>query len=180
MKKISSLIFLLLCLLAFYVSAKESLNIKVDIIEKEIIPEDLLRFQVHLFRTGETREDVNIQYYIVNDDKPTFIKSESVAVEKIGSFFREIELPGTIKTGLNSFVVQAKMREVTAEAKDTFSIVKTNDFIELSQNYTNYLITFLIAIIIMFMIFLLWDYKLTYRLIKLYHKLDENDLRGEL
>ncbi len=180
MNDTKSILILLIVILASFVHAEEKLDINIALIEKEISPEDPLRFQVQMFRTGEKREDIDIRYYIVNNDKTQFVKSESIAIEKIGSFFREIDLPPRIQIGKNTLLIQAKIREITTEAQETFNIIKPAGFIEWSNQSTIYLFIILITVIFLFALFMIWDYKLTYRLLKAYSKIDEIDLRDEL
>src|SRR3989344_4782632 len=171
MKKIFvTLIFILISL--EYVSA-ESLNMKVDLIEKEILPDDPLRFQVNIFRLGENVEDIYFQYFLETNAGIKFIKSESVAVEKIGSFFRTIELPANVDVGKNSLIVKANINEIETQAIEDFNIKKTSEFLELPVKYINYFFILLLIIMTIFTVFMVLDYRLTYKLIKL-HKVSEN------
>ena len=160
--------------------ARESVDIHIDITEKEITPDNPLRFQVTTFRVGEKREDISFKYFIAEGNEIRFIKSESVAIEKMSSFFREIELSPKLHVGEKTLIVQVTNKGTITEAKETFSIVKTEEFIEISQTFTHYLLALLIIIIAFFLIFIIWDYRLTYRLIKSYNKIEKKDFRGEI
>lgn len=171
MKK-SLILTLILLIFLMQVNAKETLDIQAELVETEILPDDPLRFQVSVFRVGERREDIHFQYFIGD----RFIKSESIAVEKIGSFFRTIELPGNVKMGSNKLLIKATIGQTEAEATQNFNIIRSSEYIELPIKYINYFFLLLFIILVIFTILIIWDYRLNYKLMKIYDKIAERDL----
>lgn len=170
--------FLFLAFLLFLIPVNaEEIDIKTEIIEKEIAPDDPLRFQVSIFRLGEKREDLYLEYFIENNNQLKFIKSESLAVEKIASFFRSIELPSTIRKGSSTLIVKASIRGIESSSTETFSILKPQGYVNLPIRYINYLFIFLAILLVIFIIYLIQDYKLTSKIIKDNIKIDAQDLR---
>lgn len=174
MRAVTILLFLIFFLVP--ISAKEIIDLKVDLLENEILPDDPLRFQINVFRLAEKREDLYFEYYIESGETKKFIESESIAVEKIGSFVRTIELPSTITEGVNNLIVEASIKDTKHTSKTSFNILNTNEFIELPKSYTNYLFITLVIILLIFTTFLIMDYRMTLKLTAKYNKLSEDDL----
>ncbi len=174
MKKLINVFIFLICIIS--VKAYDIVDLKLNLVENEINPDGPLRFQVNIFRLGEKWEDIYFQYFIKSEGNLDFIESESVAVEKIGSFFRTIELPRSVRLGENSLVVKASIKDEIKESVINFNVIKPKDYVEIPVNYVYYLFLFLLLIMIIFTLFMSWDYKVTLSLVKEY-KIDEKDLR---
>ena len=176
MRKLSFFFFILfVCVI--YVNAENGLDVNINILEKTIAIDDPISFQINTFRIGEKREDIYFEYFIETDDKTSFVKSESIAVEKIGSFIRTIELPPSIQEGKNTLFVKATEAGREYYARESFDIIKSRDYIELPQRYVNYFLILLTLIILIFIAFIIEDYTLIYKLIRSYEKISEKEMR---
>jgi uncharacterized membrane protein len=109
------------------VSEKESLlDVKVDVLTKEVVQNGTLRFQVTLYNLGfKKKVDVHLTYKIkeVETEKLITQTEEEVAIETSLSFVRSINLEN-VDIGKYFIQVEAKYDSRTASSAGVFEIVK--------------------------------------------------------
>ena len=109
------------------VSEKESLlDVKVDVLTKEVVQNGTLRFQVTLYNLGfKKKVDVHLIYKIkdVETEKLITQTEEEVAIETSLSFVRSINLED-VEIGRYFVQVEAKYDGRTASSAAVFDVVK--------------------------------------------------------
>ena len=103
---------------------KQLLDVKLDIINNELIPDDILNFNVELSSLGAAkRYDVELTYLITNiKNKVITSKTETIALETRASIKSEINIPREITAGNYILKVSANYNNKIASASDTFRI----------------------------------------------------------
>ena len=103
---------------------KQLLDIKVDIINNELKPDDKLNFNVELLSLGAVkRYDVVLNYFIAgSNNKIVTSKTETVALETRASKTSEIIIPKNTPAGIYVLKVSADYNKKIASASDTFRI----------------------------------------------------------
>ncbi len=103
---------------------KQLLDVKVNIINNEIQPEDELNFNIELLSLGALKRYDVILTYVVTDSDNNIItsKTETIALETRASVKSEIKIPRNTPIGNYILKINANYNNKVSSASDTFRI----------------------------------------------------------
>lgn len=103
---------------------QQLLDVKVDIINNELIPDDKLNFNVQILSLGAIkRYDVELNYVVTDSsNKLITAKTETIALETRASITNNIRIPKDTSAGNYILKITAKYNNKIASASDTFRV----------------------------------------------------------
>jgi len=161
-------------------SSKSLLDIKLDIINefKQVSAGEDILITVILYNFGEKgKVDVNLDYIIKNEEGDTILSnSETRAVETETSFVKEFQIPEDRIPGIYIFYTKATYNGEVASASEWFAI-KEGAFLKTERN--SLAIFLAISILVIILVFIIYELKIIKRQLKNYNLINEKVLIKE-
>nr|MBI4156233.1 hypothetical protein [Candidatus Woesearchaeota archaeon] len=147
-------------------------DLEINLITKEVFAGDKVKAEIELFNIAGKKVDVEVFSSIKDLSNNTIAsKHQIVSVETRTSFINDLEIPSDIKPGTYTFHIAVMYGDQTWEAGESFGVIKKP--IEIP---TFVILGILIAILLIFIIILYYEYMKMKTMAKLFKRITEEDL----